>query len=306
MTSPAGKSIAVLKGGPGSERDVSLASAAGVAKALRELGARVTEIDVCDSNFKLPAGTDIVFNVIHGTFGEDGGLQAELQRRGVPYTGEGEAGSRIAFDKIETKQRFAERGVPTARFQILRAGSQPDLPLPLVVKPPREGSSVGISIVKNSAELAPALELAAGFGGTLLIEEFIAGRELTVGILGDLALPVIEILPKQGFYDFKNKYPFLNAQPASVGATHLCPAPLDAALTKRVQETALAAHRALDLEVYSRVDLILTDAGVPFVLEINTIPGMTEASLLPEAAAQAGIGYAELCARILDLSLGKK
>ena len=306
MSNLIGKKIAVLKGGPGSERDVSLASAAGVAQALRELGADVIEIDVRDADFGLPDGIDIAFNVIHGTFGEDGQLQAILDRRGVAYTGEGAAGSRLAFDKIASKKRFGERGVPSARYEIVHAGGQPSLPLPLVVKPPREGSSVGVSIVKAPDELAPALALSAKFDRTLLVEEFIAGRELTVGILGDLALPVIEILPREGFYDFKNKYPFLNPQLATAGATHFCPAPLDETQTKRVQQIALEAHRALGLEVYSRVDLILSDNGELFVLEINTIPGMTSASLLPEAAAHAGIGYGALCERIIRLSLQKK
>lgn len=306
MTNLTDQKIAVLKGGPGSERDVSLASAAGIAKALRGLGADVIEVDVREANFQIPTGIEIAFNAIHGTFGEDGQIQKILETRGVRYTGEGVAGSQLAFDKVATKKRFAERGVPTARFEIIEAGAEPTLPLPLVVKPPREGSSVGVSIVKTAAELAPALALSAQFDRTILIEAFVAGRELTVGILGDVALPVIEIAPREGFYDFKSKYPFLNPKTAGAGANHLCPAPLDAAQTQLVQQTALAAHRALDLEVYSRVDLILSDSGEPFVLEINTIPGMTEASLLPEAAAHAGISYADLCARIIDLSLQKK
>jgi D-alanine-D-alanine ligase len=306
MTMLTTKRIALLKGGPGSERKVSLASGEGVAKALRELGATVLEIDVEGRDFALPDNIDIAFNVIHGTFGEDGQVQQLLDDRGVMYTGEGVEASRLAFDKIETKKKFLGRGVPTARYELIRAGEQPKLPLPIVIKPPREGSSVGVSIVKTAGDLPPALKLAASFGDTLLVEEFIAGTELTVGILGDQALPVIEILPKQGFYDFQNKYPFLNPNAVAAGATHLCPAPIEPAQTRLVQETALAAHRALDLEVYSRVDLILSESGQPFVLELNTIPGMTQASLLPEAAAAAGIGYAALCERIIDLSLRKK
>lgn len=299
------KRIAVLKGGPGAEREVSLASGAGVAKALRAQGAEVLEIDVTGREITLPENVEVVFNIIHGTFGEDGELQALLDARGIVYTGEGAAGSRLAFDKIETKKCFVKNGVPTADFEVIHAGESPALALPFVIKAPRQGSSVGVSIVKQAGQLAAALRDVAQYDETLLIEQFIAGKELTIGILGDRALPIIEILPQQDFYDFKNKYPFLNPS-AGGGAAHLCPAPLDGATTQRLQEMALAAHRALGLEVYSRVDFVLREDGAAFVLEINTIPGMTEASLLPEAAAAAGIGYGELCARIIELSLVKR
>ena len=296
--------VAVLMGGPGSERRVSLKSGEGVAEALRSLGAHVTPVDITGADFAVPAGTRVAFNVVHGTFGEDGQIQRILEARGIPYTGEGVRGSELAIDKIASKRRFVERGVPTAKSEIIRDGAKPTLPLPLVIKAPKEGSSVGVYIVKSPEELASSLEQAWKFGSELLVEEFIAGRELTVGVVGDLALPVIEIRPLKDFYNFDNKYPFLN--PNAAGADHLCPAPLDSAITKVVQETALAAHRALDLEVYSRVDILLTDAGLPFVLEVNTIPGMTPVSLLPEAAAATGISYAELCRRIIELSLAAR
>jgi len=296
--------IAVLKGGPGSERAVSMASAKGVSEALQSLGAQVTDVDVTGADFTLPEGCDLAFNVIHGTFGEDGQLQAILEERRMPYTGEGVAGSQLAFDKIATKQRLRERGVATAEFELLKRGEMPTLSLPYVIKAPREGSSVGVYIIKQESEIEPALDDAARFGDVLLVEKFVQGHELTVGVLGDVALPIIEICPKDGFYDFKNKYPFLNPQAA--GADHLCPAPLSEALTKLVQETALAATRALDLRVYSRVDILLDEAGNPYVLEINTIPGMTTASLLPEAAAVVGISYAQLCAKVIELSLAER
>ena len=300
------KKIAVLMGGPGNERKVSLASGAGVAQALRGLGADVTEVDVAGPDFTLPAGTEVAFNVIHGTFGEDGQVQRILEARGVPYTGEGVAGSELAIDKIATKRRFLERGVPTAAFEILRDGALPTLAQPYVVKAPREGSSVGVFIVRDAAKVAETMREAWKFGSELLVEEFIRGRELTVGIVGHQALPVIEIRPKKDgeFYDFANKYNFLNPQAA--GADHFCPAPLSEEVTRRVQETALAAKDALDLEVYSRVDVLLTADDEPSVLEINTIPGMTQVSLLPEAAAAAGISYAELCARVIGLSLARR
>lgn len=301
-----GKNIAVLMGGPGNERRVSLASGAGVAQALRSLGADVTEVDVTGPDFVLPAGTEVAFNVIHGTFGEDGQVQRIMEARGVRYTGEGVAGSELAIDKIATKQRFLARGVPTAAFEILHDGALPTLPLPYVVKAPREGSSVGVFIVREAGQVAETMRDAWVFGRELLVEQFIRGRELTVGIVGDLALPVIEIRPKKAgeFYDFANKYNFLNPQAA--GADHFCPAPLSAEVTRRVQEVALAAKDALDLEVYSRVDVLLTAEDEPFVLEINTIPGMTPVSLLPEAAAAAGLSYAELCARVIELSLARR
>ena len=291
-------------GGFGSERKVSLKSGEGVVEALRSLGAKVTPVDVTGADFVVPEGTCIAFNVIHGTFGEDGEIQRILEARGIPYTGEGVRGSELAIDKIASKLRFVERGVPTPKSEIIRNGAKPTLPLPLVIKAPKEGSSVGVYIVKSPDELASSLEQAWKFGNELLVEEFIAGRELTVGIMGDLVLPVIEIRARKGFYNFENKYPFLN--PNAAGADHLCPAPLDPAITKLVQHTALAAYHALDLEVCPRVDILLTDAGLPFVLEVNTIPGMTPASLLPEAAAATGISYAELCRRIIELSLAAR
>jgi D-alanine-D-alanine ligase len=173
------------------------------------------------------------------------------------------------------------------------------------VKPPCQGSTVGVVIVKNENELDAALEEAAKFDDKLLIEKFVSGRELTIGILGDQALPILEIIPKGGFYDFNTKYPFLNPQ-AGASAQHVCPAHIDPTLTKKIQELALRAFRALGLEVYGRVDVILSDKNEPFVLEVNTIPGMTEASLLPEAAAAAGINYVDLCLRIIELSRARR
>ena len=295
--------VAVLMGGPGSERPVSMASGAGVAKALRSLGTSVVEVDVRGPDFEVPEGVDLAFNVIHGTFGEDGQLQEILEKRGVPYTGEGVAGSRLAIDKIATKRRLEERGVATAKFEVLRGDEQPRLPLPYVLKAPKEGSSVGIYIVREVAEVAAALAGVRQYSQEVLVEEYVEGRELTVGILGDEALPVVEIRPKRGFYDFENKYPFLN--PNAAGADHLCPAPLSEVEREGVQGLAMAAHRALGLEVYSRVDLLFSPGRGPVVLEINTIPGMTEVSLLPEAAAAAGISYAQLCERVIALSLAR-
>jgi D-alanine-D-alanine ligase len=295
------KKIAVLMGGPGSERDVSLATGRGVSKALRSLGAEVVEVDVHDENFALPKDVDLAFITIHGTFGEDGQLQEILEERGVPYTGDGAEASRAAFDKILSKEKFREHDVVTPEWEVVEVGQRPTISVPLVVKPARQGSTVGVVIVKNASELDSAMAEAGKYDQKLLIEKFVSGRELTIGVLGDQALPILEIIPKGGFYDFNNKYPFLNPQ-AGGGADHVCPAKIDPNKTKQIQEQALHAFRALGLVVYGRVDVLFTDSGDLFVLEVNSIPGMTEASLLPEAAAAAGINYVDLCARIIALS----
>ena len=295
------KKIAVLMGGPGSERDVSLATARGVAKALRSLGAEVVEVDVRDEKFQLPQDVDLAFITIHGTFGEDGQIQKILEQRGIPYTGDGVEESRLTFDKIRSKEKFRTHGVRTPDWEVIRSGQRPTVPWPIVVKPPRQGSTVGVVIVKNASELESAMAEAAKYDRELLIEKFVPGRELTIGILGDQALPVLEIIPKGGFYDFATKYPFLNPQ-SGASAEHVCPARIESAKTKEIQELAVRAFRALGLRVYARVDVILSENGEPFVFEANTIPGMTEASLLPEAAAAAGISYVDLCRRIIELS----
>ncbi len=304
-TSALPKHIAVLKGGPGAERDVSLATGAGVTRALRSLGAEVTEVDVRGDDFELPNETELAFIALHGTFGEDGQVQQILEDRGVAYTGEGVEESRIAFDKILSKRNFDAAGVPTPAWEVITKGQQPTMALPYVIKAPKQGSTVGIYIVKKENEVAKALQDAAGYDERLLVEKFILGRELTIGVLGEQALPIIEIIPKDGVYDFKNKYPFLNPS-AGGGAQHVCPANLSEEQTHAIQELALRAHRSLGLRVYSRVDVMLPESSEPSVLEINTIPGMTEASLLPEAASVAGISYPQLCARIIELSRARR
>lgn len=298
------KKIAVLMGGPGSERDVSLATGRGVSKALRSLGAEVIDVDVHDENFALPKDVDLAFISIHGTFGEDGQLQKLLEERGVPYTGDGVEASWTAFNKILSKEKFREHNIVTPEWEVVELGKRPAISVPLVVKPARQGSTVGVVIVKNASELDSALAEAGKYDRNLLIEKFVPGRELTIGVLGDQALPILEIIPEGGFYDFNNKYPFLNSQ-AGGGAEHVCPAKIEPNKTKQIQKEALRAFRVLGLVVYGRVDVLLSDSGEPFVLEVNTIPGMTEASLLPEAAAAAGINYVDLCARIIALSFAR-
>jgi D-alanine-D-alanine ligase len=298
-----GKKIAVLCGGPSSEREVSLRSGSAVANALRSLGADAFEIDVRDGDFHLPTGTELAFNALHGTFGEDGTIQAILESKGILYTGEGEESSRLAFDKIESKRRFVECGVPTARYVTLQKGEVPDLPLPYVVKVPCQGSSVGVYLVKAIGDRQAALEKAFAQADTILVEAFVSGRELTVGVLGEAVLPIIEIRPRGGFYSYENKYTWTNRGGA---AEHECPARLSRTEKERVESAALAAHKSLDLEIYSRVDVILNADREPQVLEVNTIPGMTETSLLPEAAAAAGISMSQLCASIVQLSLERR
>lgn len=291
--------VALMMGGPGKEREVSLRSGAAVAGALRKCGARVTEMDVTGSDFQLPEDTRLVFNIIHGTFGEDGELQSLLEAKGIPYTGEGSTGSRMAFDKIETKICFDRAGVPTSSWKSVRRGENPEWKFPCVIKAPRQGSSVGVHIVKTPEEIPPALDDCFLYGEHILVEDFFTGRELTVGILGNQALPIVEIVPNEGFYDYEHKY--------TKGASEYhVPASLSPELTSKVQAAALAACRALDLEIYSRVDILLAPDGSLNVLEINTIPGMTETSLLPKAASVAGLDFSALCEEIAGLSLAKR
>lgn len=297
------RKIAVLMGGPGSEREVSIASGKAVLKALLGLGLDATAVDVTDASIVLPAGTDLAFNVIHGTFGEDGQLQQMLEDMGVPYTGAGVASSRRAFDKNLAKQAFLAAGVPTPRAEIVdvsKGPALPSFPAPFVVKPPREGSSVGVSIVHDPAKAEAAMADAAKYGNDILVEEYISGMELTVAILDDKAMPIVHIIPPEGVYDMASKYPWLSG---SQGSQYICPADLDEETTLAVQQAALAAHRSLNIEVYSRVDVLLDAQNRPFVLEANTIPGMTETSLLPKSAAAAGIPFPELCKMIAELSL---
>lgn len=295
--------IAVLMGGPGSEREVSLASGGAVLEALKEQGLNAVAVDVMSHSINLPAGTGLCFNTIHGTFGEDGELQSILEKMQMPYTGAGRESSRIAFDKVASKQVFVEQQVPTPASEIVDCSNGarlPEMSPPYVVKPPCEGSSVGVHIVHDKSEAHAAMEDAAKYGKEVLVEQYIDGLELTVGVLDGVALPIVHIAPRSGFYDMNNKYPWLNDD----GATdYYCPAELDEATTLAVQQAALEAHKALGIEIYSRVDVLLDKEGSPYVLEANTIPGMTASSLLPKAAQVAGYEFGPLCEKIADISL---
>jgi len=293
-----GKQVALLMGGPGAEREVSLRSGAAVAKALIACEAIVTECDIRDAHFRLAPNCDLAFNMIHGTFGEDGTLQDILDQRGVRYTGEGKQGSFLAFDKIQTKACFDRANVPTVAWSVLRKGDLWQHAFPCVVKAPRQGSSVGVHIVRSAAEVDAALLDCFRFGEEVLVEDFFVGRELTVGIVGNEALPIVEIVPHEGFYDYEHKY-------TKGSSDYHVPAALEDDETGKIQAVALAAHRALGLEVYSRVDILLAPDGGLNVMEINTIPGMTETSLLPKAAGVAGYDFPALCEEIAGWSLRK-
>jgi len=288
------KRLAVLMGGPSAEREVSLRTGAACAAALREAGFTVTEVVVEDENFVLPEGTELAFISLHGTFGEDGRVQDILDARGIPFTGADAVTSRITIDKEKTKEKFRQCGVPTPEGQLVRTLEEITLPLPLFVKPNAQGSSVGSRAATTRAELAAAVTDALKYDSAVIVEQLIKGKELTVGVLGDQVLPVIEIHPLAGFYDYTNKY--------TKGATeYFCPARISEEMTTLIQRYALAAHRAVGTTVYSRIDFLL-EGDRPYCLEINTIPGMTATSLLPKAAAAVGISFPELCRRIVELS----
>ncbi len=298
---PRYSNVAVLMGGPSSEREVSLRSGAAVAAALREAGvAAVHEVEVApDCTYALPDGIQAAFVALHGRFGEDGVVQAQLRTAGIPHTGSSPEASANAFDKSRAKPILRAAGVPTADFRLLSSPDDPiDLPLPLVVKPVRQGSSVGVARIFDAAQLQPALAAAFALDDQVLVETFIPGRELTVGIVGDTVLPVLQIMAPGDNFDYATKY-----APASAGgATHLVPAPLPPDVFARCQAVALDTCHALGCSGMGRVDIRLTDDNRPYVLELNNIPGLTSLSLLPDMARAHGWSYPELCLRILNLA----
>ena len=247
---------------------------------------------------------DVVFLALHGACGEDGRVQAAFDLLGIPYTGAGYLGSAIAMDKDLTKRVVAPLGVKTPAWMLVESDGMDidaviaQAKLPCVVKPDDSGSSIGVSIANDAAELRTALEAAAREGSRILIEQYVRGREVQIGILGDKALPSIEIIPAVGFYDYRNKY-----QPGA--AKEITPAEIPAETEQRLADAALTVFRALNLSAYSRADFILDDAGELWFLEINTLPGMTPTSLVPQEAAAVGISYSELCEQIIAAALHK-
>jgi D-alanine-D-alanine ligase len=287
--------LVVLKGGPSAEREVSLRSGSAAAEALREAGFIVNEVVINDSTFAVPVGTDLAFLALHGTFGEDGQVQEILNSRGIPFTGGSAQVSRVAFNKEKTKEKLREHQIPTPEGQLVHRIEEVKLPLPVFIKPNAQGSSIGTHIARTREQLAVGLTDALKFSDSVLVERFIQGRELTVGVLGDQVLPIVEIHPLDGFYDYANKY-------TEARTEYFCPARIPDHITTEIQMYALAAHRAIGDPVYSRIDFLLENDVHPFCLEINTIPGMTATSILPKAAATVGISFPELCRRIVELS----
>jgi len=287
--------IAVLMGGLSPEREVSLRSGKAAMEALAEAGYDVTEVVVDTERFPLPAGIEMAFLALHGTYGEDGQVQTYLSEKRVPFTGANAEVSRITIDKEKTKEKFRQHGVPTPKGQLVKTLEEITVPLPVFIKPNSQGSSVGSRSASTRAELVEAVTDALKFDSEVMVEQLIHGKELTVSVLGDQVLPIVEIHPLVGFYDYKNKY--------TKGCTeYFCPGRLSPEVTALVQKHALAAHRSVGEAVYSRVDFLLEDDAHPYCLEINTIPGMTATSLLPKAAAAVGITFPQLCRRIVELS----
>ncbi|HEX8434963.1 D-alanine--D-alanine ligase [Archangium sp.] len=297
------KRVGVLLGGLSSERDVSLRTGAAVAKALRGLGYDVVEIDVGkDLPARLVAEkVEVAFIALHGRYGEDGCVQGLLETMFIPYTGSGVLASSLGMDKVFAKQAFIAHGIPTPPYRAFHTAEAAraaldSLPfgLPAVVKPSREGSSVGVHICKTREEYLAAVEDASKLAGTILVEQYIKGREVQGGVLDNEALGVIEVVAAREFYDYQAKY-------QSGGTTqYLFPAPLPPEQYARVNEVCLGAHLALGCSGGSRSDVILTPSGEVFLLEINTLPGMTESSLLPKIAAGRGIDFPGLCERLLQ------
>lgn len=295
--------IGVLLGGLSAEREISLRTGAAICRALRERGYKVVELDVGRDIARrlLEEQVEVAFIALHGRWGEDGCIQGLLESMGIPYTGSGVLASAVGMEKVYAKRLFASHGLPTppwcafstAAAALEAAGSLP-FPFPVVVKPSREGSSVGVHICHTPEHYRSAVEEAARHAGTLLVEQFIAGREVQGAVLDDEALGVIEIVPAREFYDYEAKYK------SGSGTQYLFPAPLPPEQYERVNAVCLAAHRALGCSGATRSDVITTATGEVYLLEVNTLPGMTEASLLPKIAAGRGIDFASLCERLLQ------
>jgi D-alanine-D-alanine ligase len=334
--------VAVLLGGDSAERDVSLASGAGIMRALRAKGHTVHAVDPA-----LPPGTpteppaarigesppaelaplapedafawlgsdeirsaDVVFVALHGGKGEDGTIQAQLEAAGKAYTGSGVLGSALAMNKDRSKALFREAGVQTAPHLLVRTTYVPQreearaevermFPFPVVIKPNTQGSSVGFSFVPEAGSFDLALAQAACFGGDCIVERYVAGREITAAVLDGLPLPLVEIIPEGGFYDYKRKY-------TKGTSRYMAPAELPEEVASRIKRDAVLAYHALVCRDYARVDFRLSVEGEPYCLEVNTLPGMTELSLVPMAAKAAGIGFEELVERISAMALARR
>ena len=299
--------ITVLMGGPSSEREVSLLSGTAVADALQRRGHKVVRADIspADTAALDRDGIDVVFIALHGPFGESGDVQRLCEARRLRYTGSGPRASELGMDKAATKQAARRLGLPTPDWMIVEefhsaaevAGWLPQLGLPVVVKPVDGGSSVDVTIARTGGERAAAMDAVTDKYGRVLLERFVPGREVTVGILGERALPVLEIVPARGFYDYHAKYS------DGAGTSYTFEHGLDEAVVRKAQADAMALFDALGCRHMARVDFIVDAAGAAWMLEINTIPGFTGHSLLPMAAARAGIGFDELTDRIARMAM---
>jgi len=299
--------VAVVMGGSSSEREISIQTGSGVMRALQSLGydARSLDFDAGFIDAVRALQPDVVFNALHGPGGEDGQVQALLDYAGIAYTGSGVEAAAIAMDKHLTKKLIAAEGLPTAAWDLfdLSGGTLPLLPgsldLPLVIKPRYEGSSSGVSIVKTHEQWTNAMLTSAKLFPAVLAEEYIEGREFTCGVLGEEALPVIEIVANRDeFYTYDAKY-------APGGSTHVVPAQIDPDLAARLQMLALSVHRLIGLRDYSRTDFIVSREGRPQILEVNTLPGLTPTSLLPDACKSVGISYEALVERLVGYALAR-
>lgn len=293
----------MLAGGPSSEREISLRSGKAVHSALLSEGLDAVLLDIEDDIRDVINKNviDVAFIALHGRFGEDGTVQKMLEDAHIPYTGSRVEASKLALDKIASKEVFIKNNIPVPGYIVFEKGQfiiddADRIGYPLVVKPQFEGSSIGLSIVKEKGLLKDALDTAFQYGNKVILEEYIYGREFTVGIIDDKALPVIEIVTRNNVYDYEAKYKNADTQ-------YLVPAPIDKAVSEKVASLGLAAHKALGCTSFSRVDMMMKKDGKIFVLEVNTIPGMTERSLLPKAAMAMGLRFNELCVKILENTL---
>jgi D-alanine-D-alanine ligase len=299
--------VAVAMGGTSAEREISIQTGSGVMRALHDLGYEAQSLDYNERFIDAirDLNPDVVFNALHGPGGEDGQIQGILDYLRIPYTGSGIEAAAVAMDKHLTKKLCAAEGLPTAAWDLfdLTGGTLPLLPgsldLPLVIKPRFEGSSEGVTIVKTHEQWSQAMIEAAEEYTEILAEEFIGGREFTCGVLGEEALPVVEIIAnRDDFYTYEAKY-------GAGGSTHIVPARISEDLSARIQMLALSTHRLLGLRDYSRTDFIVSNEGRPYILEINTLPGLTPTSLLPDACNAVGISYDALIERLIGYALGR-
>lgn len=296
-----GLKIGVIMGGPSSEREISIRSGKAVANALRKRGHNVVEIgeDGSIENGVLAENIDAAFIALHGRYGEDGTIQSFLEDRGILYTGSDPLASRNALDKGIAKSVFLGKGIPTPEYILIEPDDRLNgrMSFPVVLKPVTEGSSIGLSIVWKEEEFENALSEASRYNKRILVEKYIPGEEITVGILGDAPLAVVHIIPKKDYYSYEAKY-------TSGMTDYIVPARLPFRIYREIQFLGLSAHNALGCRDFSRVDMRLDPDGRPWVLEVNTIPGFTETSLLPKSAKAVGIEFGELCENILKLALG--